>query len=472
MSTVGLIRIRATRRIGRHACGEEIDERAPKMTLSLSVRLIITLVGLTSLGVIMPTGAVAQAPCNPRPNVSVQSNVEAGRLRVVAATTTNSGTPTNSLRRIQFTRMDNAQVDTPGRAGVGQPFTMDLPSGTSAFTFHVRRTTNTGGATVHMVIVDACGDWPTFVGGGANALPVNPVPMPTPTPSPSPSPSPAPGGQPIVITGQGPQASARFHLQAGLVTLKAQKSGNFFLFADLLASDGDFIDSVGLSRDETVGMSADRIAVAGEYLIDVGGSGAWTVTIEQPHPTGASPPPVTYRGTKGESLTPFFYLDEGLTILRASQIGTGHLWLTLLDAEGRYVDSVDLSSGESVGAGLDGIEGAGVHFIEVDADGDWSVIVEQPRPKSGPPAPQTFSGPKGEHVSGFIYLQAGLNILRATQSGAGDLWINLVDANGGFEGLFHLDDGVPSGSRAVAIERSGLYLLEIDADGAWTVTVE
>lgn len=430
-------------------------------------RLLVASLILGSLVLLVPAGASAQVACNPRPRVSIQTSLDAGRLRVVVLATTTSSTPTNSLRRIQFARMENAQVDAEGRTGVAQPFTVDLPPGTGSYTFYVRRVTSNGGATVHLVVEDACGTWPTFVGGGPNALPPNPVPTPSPPPPPPP-----PGGQPIVISGQGPQASARFRLEAGLVTMKAQKSGSFYLGVELLAANGDYIDSMFLPRDEDVGVTADEIAATGEYLVNVDASGDWTITIEQPRPTAAPPPQQTYTGTRGESLTPFFQLSEGLTILRGSHSGAGSLSLSLRDARGGLVEWLYLPRDETSGAQLDGLDQAGIHFVEVDAEGDWSLSVEQPRPGSAPPAPQTFGGGKGQSVTGFVQLGSGVHTLRASQSGPGDLWVWLAEADGDYVTSMHLDDGVTSGSKAVTIRSGGIHLFEIDADGPWTVTIE
>ena len=43
---------------------------------------------------------------------------------------------------------------------------VNLPAGTQTFQFDVQRTTAGQGATAQLVVTDACGDWPTFVGLG------------------------------------------------------------------------------------------------------------------------------------------------------------------------------------------------------------------------------------------------------------------------------------------------------------------
>jgi hypothetical protein len=51
---------------------------------------------------------------------------------------------------------------------VGQ--TIALPSGTQQAALVVQRQAPGQAVTVELVVTDACGDWPTVVGGGPNAF--------------------------------------------------------------------------------------------------------------------------------------------------------------------------------------------------------------------------------------------------------------------------------------------------------------
>jgi hypothetical protein len=46
---------------------------------------------------------------------------------------------------------------------------LQIPDGATEVTFQVRRT-GPGPVTVKMTVTDACGAWPTFVGGGPSAF--------------------------------------------------------------------------------------------------------------------------------------------------------------------------------------------------------------------------------------------------------------------------------------------------------------
>jgi hypothetical protein len=104
--------------------------------------------------------------CTPRPRVSVQTGRSGdGRLLV---TITASGA-NNWLTGLRFTRTANALVDLPGQGSQAGSFSVTLPSGVASTQFLVRRAA-AGAATVQVAVVDRCGDWPTFVGGGPGSF--------------------------------------------------------------------------------------------------------------------------------------------------------------------------------------------------------------------------------------------------------------------------------------------------------------
>ena len=50
------------------------------------------------------------------------------------------------------------------------PFTVNYPPGTRQATFYVARLTAGQVSTVSVDVIDGCGAWPTFVGGGPSAF--------------------------------------------------------------------------------------------------------------------------------------------------------------------------------------------------------------------------------------------------------------------------------------------------------------
>jgi hypothetical protein len=112
-----------------------------------------------------PTPAPPTAACSPRPPVQVATASAGGRLQVnITATGQN-----NALLALEITQTTNAVMDVGGQTGRTGAFVVNLP-GTSPSTSFVVRRAQAGAATVSMAVVDRCGRWKTFVGGGANAF--------------------------------------------------------------------------------------------------------------------------------------------------------------------------------------------------------------------------------------------------------------------------------------------------------------
>jgi hypothetical protein len=89
------------------------------------------------------------------------------RLRVTLSTT---GFANNRLTRLQVQSTANSAVEIASQAPQTGAFTIPL-SNVGSFTFVIHRLTPAQPATVRMVASDACGDWTTLAGGGANGFP-------------------------------------------------------------------------------------------------------------------------------------------------------------------------------------------------------------------------------------------------------------------------------------------------------------
>src|SRR5262249_42197980 len=111
-----------------------------------------------------PTPTVLPVSCSPRPPVQLTTARSGGLQVIVTATGQN-----NRLLALQFSRTTNALVDVGGQTGRTRVFTASLPRTSASTTFTVRRA-GPGSATVALTVVDRCGSWTTFVGGGASAF--------------------------------------------------------------------------------------------------------------------------------------------------------------------------------------------------------------------------------------------------------------------------------------------------------------
>jgi hypothetical protein len=112
------------------------------------------------------TPTITPGPCSPRPPVRV-SVTKTGAIQLTAVVTvTGQG---NTLREVQVGDARNATVSGAGRSGSAF-FTIPLVGGPTSVTLTVSR--NEAGKAVHvpLVVVDQCGEWNTFVGGGTAAF--------------------------------------------------------------------------------------------------------------------------------------------------------------------------------------------------------------------------------------------------------------------------------------------------------------
>jgi hypothetical protein len=103
--------------------------------------------------------------CSPRPpgQVSVTKNGD-GRLRLVV--TAGAGT----LRSVQLNVSQNGSLDIVGGQTNVTGSLLHVPTPTTAQATYLLRPPGGGGATVQLVVTDACGEWRTFGGGGASAF--------------------------------------------------------------------------------------------------------------------------------------------------------------------------------------------------------------------------------------------------------------------------------------------------------------
>ncbi len=87
------------------------------------------------------------------------------------------------------------------------------------------------------------------------------------------------------------------------------------------------------------------------------------------------------------------------------------------------------------------------------------------------PQPISLSGASQQASDKFV-LESGLSIFKMTHDGSSNFAITLLDENGQRVELLVNEIGPFNGSKAVGITMSGTHILDIAADGAWTITIE
>jgi len=78
----------------------------------------------------------------------------------------------------------------------------------------------------------------------------------------------------------------------------------------------------------------------------------------------------------------------------------------------------------------------------------------------------------GQQATDIYTLKKGLVRFIIKHQGVGKFSVSLLDQEGVYVTLLASSEGKFSGSKAVRIEKSGSYIMNIQADGAWTITIE
>jgi hypothetical protein len=94
----------------------------------------------------------------------------AGRLRVTVTAGTTPATPINRLVELRFGAGTNTLVDVGGQTGRSGSFTVPLADRPATVSFVVQRAIAGQASHLPFTVVDVCGLWPTFVGGGPSAF--------------------------------------------------------------------------------------------------------------------------------------------------------------------------------------------------------------------------------------------------------------------------------------------------------------
>lgn len=95
----------------------------------------------------------------------------------------------------------------------------------------------------------------------------------------------------------------------------------------------------------------------------------------------------------------------------------------------------------------------------------------QPEAEESSSAGITLTG-SGQTATEPFELESRLAIFRLTHQGERNFSVWLLDSNGRRVDLLVNEIGSSSGSKAVRISRDGTYLLQVQADGPWTVQVD
>ena len=195
-----------------------------------------------------------------------------------------------------------------------------------------------------------------------------------------------------------------------------------------------------------------------------------------PQPTQAATPspiptiaPISLSGI-GQQASQKFQLQEGLAIFKLTLNATSFFMVNLLDSNGKIVGNLVNGVGSFDGSTALGIQSAGTYLLNIQADGKWTVTIQQPRPTTAPYT-TSFSG-KGHTATQLFSMQSGLKIIKMTHDGRLNFIVRILDSNGNLISILVNVIGKFDGNTAVGIQADGIYLFDVQADGNWTISIQ
>lgn len=190
-----------------------------------------------------------------------------------------------------------------------------------------------------------------------------------------------------------------------------------------------------------------------------------------PVPPTATPvviPPIELKG-KGQQVTSKFPLQVGLSVFNMHYEGRGNFAAILFDQNGTRLELLANTINDFDGASAVRIEKNLEYVLEVHAETDWTIKIEQPRVSSADPTPRSFKG-TGQRASPFFTLGPGLKTASMKHDGKSNFAVILRGNDGGRKDLLVNTIGIFDGSKA--INTTGIHLLSISADGNWSIEIK
>lgn len=216
----------------------------------------------------------------------------------------------------------------------------------------------------------------------------------------------------------------------------------------------------------------------------------------------AEPSPIGIAGS-GRNVVRGISLEEGLAVFSMKYDGQRHFGLAIMrsahpDLEGKieYVscgdrsgpcedflqENADLYSLDFLASEIGSFNGShawkvkekGVYYLDVKtSEGAWAIDIAQPRPASAPTPPVDFNG-DGNLATAFFKLKKGaanFDLKCSPKDDFSSFNVQLINAYDAKSGEPIGPGGCKGGSKTVDISESGIYLLNIDTNGAWSVSI-
>lgn len=177
--------------------------------------------------------------------------------------------------------------------------------------------------------------------------------------------------EPITVSGSGNDVIDDIDIAGGLVTANAEHSGGDNFIVQLVPNQGDyntlFINTIGSYQ----GVAAE-LAAEGTYQLSVEAGGDWEIELQQPRASSGESLPLEWEGSMPNVYGPVEF--GGPHTLTATHNGEQNFIVRVMAPEGDFATLAVNEIGQY--EGTTSFRHSGVGYIDVQADGDWSLEIE------------------------------------------------------------------------------------------------
>lgn len=191
------------------------------------------------------------------------------------------------------------------------------------------------------------------------------------------------------LKGTGDLTTEEFSLERALYIFEmTSHGGEYSTFNVTLCNSGEIVESLyGVLNDPKGGVTAVGIERKGQYYLEISADESWQVEFRLPQASQGEELPLTFTG-KGKQVTPFIQFTEGKVFFKCSHRGEYNFAVIVFSSCGEQISLVVNSAGSVEAADHVEIPRTGLYLLDVSADGDWKISVED-MPPTRDAAPST-----------------------------------------------------------------------------------
>lgn len=190
------------------------------------------------------------------------------------------------------------------------------------------------------------------------------------------------------------------------------------------------------------------------------GDTEWTYDV-----TVTAPETQSFSGS-GQEVRQDISIEGGLTVVRATHSGESNFQVSLAN-DSEFDDLFINAIGDFDGAQAALID-SGEYILDITADGNWEIDLEQPRSGQGETLPASFSG-NGPDVVGPVQF-SGSGVASGEHDGERNFQVEILPMTGSFGELVFNEIGQFEGETTFSF--SGVGWIDVNASGDWELEVE